>query len=74
MAGELQIKLSERERETISIELARLEAMHGIKVTASQLISILLEQHRLKLRTTVQTDNSPDVLAWLWRRKDGEEL
>lgn len=73
MARRLSLELSESERKTVDLEVARLEAMHGVKITPAQFISILIEQHRLKLRLASEREDAADVLAWLWRKKDGEE-
>lgn len=72
MARSLQVKLSDSEESTINREIARLKAAYGIRITPTQLVSILIEQHRMKLQIASEQEDAADVLAWLWRRDDAE--
>lgn len=68
----IKLELSPEQSHTLDVERRRLEALYGVKVTRPQIVRILIEQHRLKLRLTAEQDVVPDMLAWLWRKKSGE--
>lgn len=65
------VELTADQLRTLEVESARLTNM-GIKANSQQVMRILIEQHRLKLRLTAEQDNVPDMLVWLWRKKHDE--
>lgn len=67
----IQIALLPEQRRTLDLEVRRLESL-GFKTNKAQVIRILIEQHRLKLRLTAEEDSASDTLVWLWRKKNGE--
>lgn len=68
----LQFDISDEQQRTLELEIQRLKS-RGLRANRAQVIRILIEQHRLKLRLASEQDDAAGMLAWLWRKRHDDE-
>lgn len=62
----LVIQLTRGQSQLIDQERQRLKDLYGLRMSGSQIVQTLLEQHRLKIKMMANED--PESVHWFYRR------